>query len=83
MLPQARVQDVLALMPLIAHTVEPEQRLRVVSSDSADNRVLQCALAGEASHIVSGDGDLLALETFRGIAIVPPAEFLKLLKKNR
>lgn len=82
-LPQARVQDVLALLPLIAHTVEPEEELKIVPSDPADNRVLECAIAGEASHIVSGDGDLLALETFRGIAIVSPAEFLKLLKKNR
>ena len=82
-LPQARVQEVLALLPLIAHLVEPEEQLHIIRSDPADNRVLECALAGEASYIVSGDEHLTALETFRGIAIVTAAEFVKFLEKGR
>lgn len=82
-LPQARVQEVLALLPLVAHTVEPEEELKIIHSDSADNRVLECALTGEAGYIVSGDQHLLALRTFRSMAIVSPAVFLKLLKKAR
>ncbi len=36
-----------------------------------DNPIIAAALAGRASHLVSGDkGDLLALGTVRGVRIV-------------
>jgi predicted nucleic acid-binding protein len=41
---------------------------------------LECALAGEADFIVSGDKKhLLALRQFQGIPIVSPADFLRRL----
>ncbi len=80
-LPQARVQEVLALLPLIAYLVEPKEKLTVIRRDPADNRVLECALAGEASHIVSGDEHLLALKTFRGIPIMAATDFVKSFRK--
>ncbi len=43
-----------------------------VARDTADNRLLEAALAGEAEMIVSGDEDLLVLRAFRGIPIVTP-----------
>ena len=63
-LPQARVQEVLALLPLIAYIVEPKEKLTVIRQDPTDNRILECALAGDANHILSGDEHLLALKTF-------------------
>ena len=45
--------------------------------------VLECALAGEADYIVSGDKKhLLPLRQFREIPIVSPAEFLRRLKSS-
>ncbi|HVC93784.1 MAG TPA: putative toxin-antitoxin system toxin component, PIN family [Pirellulales bacterium] len=44
--------------------------------DPNDNKFLELAVSGNATHIVSGDADLLALHPFRGIAIVSPQEFL-------
>ena len=45
--------------------------------------VLECALAGEADYIVSGDKKhLLPLRQFRDIPIVSPAEFLRRLKNS-
>jgi putative PIN family toxin of toxin-antitoxin system len=82
-LPQDRVQEVLALLPLVAHMVEPEEKISVIHRDPADNRVLECAAAGEASHIVSGDDHLFALKRFRGIPIMKAADFLKVLRKQR
>ena len=81
-LPQLRVQEVLALLPIVAHMVDPEERLSVIRRDPADNRVLECAVAGKASHIVSGDDHLLGLKSFRGIRVVTPAIFFQLLKKQ-
>jgi predicted nucleic acid-binding protein len=39
--------------------------------------VLEAALAGDAEMVVSGDDDLLALRTFKGVPIVTPTEALK------
>ena len=44
--------------------------------DPKDNKFLELAVSGNAVCIVSGDKDLLDLQPFRGIPIVPPREFL-------
>jgi putative PIN family toxin of toxin-antitoxin system len=44
--------------------------------DAKDNKFLELAVSGGATHILSGDPDLLALHPFRGIAIVTPQAFL-------
>lgn len=44
--------------------------------DPRDDKFLELAAAGSADFIVTGDGDLLALDPFEGIAIVTPARFL-------
>lgn len=82
-LPQTQVREVLALLPHIAITVEPEERIAVVRRDPSDNRVLECAVAGEATHIVTGDKDLLDLKSFRNIPIMTPAVFLRILRPRR
>jgi putative PIN family toxin of toxin-antitoxin system len=60
----------------IATVVAPRHRLRVVRDDP-DNRVLECALTGRAEAIVTGDKALLALEEFRGTAVVTLAAYLE------
>ena len=45
--------------------------------DPKDNKFLELAVAGRASHLLSGDSDLLALHPFRGIAIVRSEDFLR------
>lgn len=44
--------------------------------DPDDDKVLEAAVVGRADCIVSGDGDLLVLDPFRGIPILSPAAFL-------
>lgn len=60
--------------------VETRDRLAVIKQDPGDNVILECAVGGSADVIVTGDKDLLALKEFRGIAIVSPAEFLRMFK---
>lgn len=49
--------------------VRPRRRLRILQ-DEPDNRILECALAGKADAIVTGDHALLALREFRGIRVI-------------
>ena len=50
-----------------------------VCRDPKDDRILELAVNGNATYIVTGDVDLLVLNPFRGIEILRPAEFLALL----
>jgi putative PIN family toxin of toxin-antitoxin system len=45
--------------------------------DRDDDVVLATALAGECSAIVTGDQDLLILDPFQGIRVLPPSAFWK------
>jgi len=45
--------------------------------DSKDDKFLELGVSGHATHVVTGDSDLLALDPFQGIRIVPPQELLK------
>ena len=44
--------------------------------DAKDNKFLELGVSGRADYVVSGDRDLLALNPFRGIPILTPAQFL-------
>jgi putative PIN family toxin of toxin-antitoxin system len=44
--------------------------------DPKDNKFLELALSGNATHIVTGDKDLLVLNLFRGVLILTPQIFL-------
>jgi putative PIN family toxin of toxin-antitoxin system len=44
--------------------------------DPDDNKFLELAVSGSASHIITGDADLLTLHPYRGIEVVSPKDFL-------
>lgn len=72
-------QAIEELLPY-AEVASPNIRLRVIRRDPADNRFLECALAGKAQYLVSGDDDLLSLGSFRRVCIVPVTAFLTILE---
>jgi len=61
--------------------VEPSKFLDVVKADHADNRILECALAGRAEAIISGDKQLLKLGEWEGIVILDLRQFLETFTK--
>jgi putative PIN family toxin of toxin-antitoxin system len=65
-----------AKLETICDLIHPTMVLDVVSDDPDDNRVLECAVAGRADYIVSGDRHLLNLKQHAGIAILTAREFL-------
>ena len=62
----------------ISRLVELGEMPRLVPDDPDDDKIVQCALVGGASHIVSGDKHLLALKSYQAIGILRPADFLSL-----
>ena len=59
-----------------AETVTITERI-AACRDPTDDKFLELAINGHADLIVSGDADLLVLNPFRGIPIVPPATFVQ------
>jgi putative PIN family toxin of toxin-antitoxin system len=43
--------------------------------DSKDDKFLELALNGEASHLITGDADLLILHPFQNIPVINPRSF--------
>jgi uncharacterized protein len=56
--------------------VTPSIAVEVVKDDPDDNRVLECAIAGKAAYIVSGDRHLLRLGEYEGMRIVTVRQFM-------
>ena len=55
--------------------VRPVALGQTVCRDPDDDAIISCALGGKAKVICSGDGDLLALNGFRGLEIMAPSDF--------
>ena len=65
----------------IANVAEPDIRINVIKSDEADNRILECGIAGDAALIVSGDTKhILPIKNYQGIKILSPIGFLSVLE---
>lgn len=59
----------------IAKVVETREKVNIIKRDPQDNKILECALAGEANLIITSDQDLIKLKTFKGIGIIHPKTF--------
>jgi putative PIN family toxin of toxin-antitoxin system len=75
---RALVED--ELLPYF-EVVNPKKRQRVIRRDPSDDKFLECAVAGRADVIVSGDSDLLELGNYQRIRIQSPAAFLAAIKR--
>lgn len=62
----------------VAIRINPERRVSVVDTDPDDDKLIECAVAGDADYIVTGDKHLLALGSYQGIQIITPAIFVNL-----
>jgi uncharacterized protein len=72
--PRLRTKYRLSEQVLRAELIRPDQRI-AVCRDPHHNKFLEAAVAGRAQVIVSGDQDLVRLDPFERIPIVPPERF--------
>jgi uncharacterized protein len=57
--------------------VEISGVLKAVPNDADDDMVVECAVIGKATHIVTGDKHLLSLMRYESISIIKAADFLQ------
>jgi putative PIN family toxin of toxin-antitoxin system len=76
---QGIIKALLKRLKTVGVFVDPKIELHIIEDDPDDNRVLECALAANASYIISGDEHLLGLEEYKGIIINTSTGFLTAL----
>jgi len=76
------VYFVIERLSAIAVVTPGELTLDAIHDDPSDNKILACAVEGEADFIISGDRYLTDLKEFQGIPIISPATFLALVKNE-
>jgi len=59
----------------VAERVEPDSTLAILT-DEPDNRILECAIAGDADAIVTGDRAMLALGRYETLEILTLKAYL-------
>jgi putative PIN family toxin of toxin-antitoxin system len=73
----SETQKVMRPLLEVADIIKPQHTLNIIKRCPADNRVLECAVEGECTLIVTGDRrDLLSLESYRHIKIIKARDFL-------
>lgn len=55
--------------------------VNAVAEDPTDNKVIACAVEGQADYVVASDDHLLKLERYSHIEILPPRRFLDVLEE--
>jgi putative PIN family toxin of toxin-antitoxin system len=62
--------------------VEPVPSRHTVPKDSADNSILQAALAAGVDYLVTNDDHLLGLDPFEGLRIISMNAYLQVLEDH-
>lgn len=79
-LTEAELQEFLTLLRHESQVVAPQTHLHL-SADESDNRYIECAVAGDADYLVTGDKKhLISVGGYQGIAILSPAAFLAVVR---
>lgn len=55
--------------------VHPTRKLKIVSKDAADNKIIECAVEANSSFIITGDKHLLDIKRYANIEIMSPKQF--------
>lgn len=72
------VAEILSFSTLI----EINRSLQVIADDPDDDKVIECAMTGEAGYIVSGDRHLLEMGEYKGIPIVRASAFVRMMAEQ-
>ena len=76
---ERRLRRRIRLVTRVGTIITPCIALNVIPDDPDDDRILECAVAGRANLIVSGDHHLRRLQVYEGIPIIRPIDFLRTL----
>jgi putative PIN family toxin of toxin-antitoxin system len=71
----ARIRAMLAVIRKTSKLVRPQRRLEI-SPDEADNRFYECAEAGKAGYLITGNAGHFPVD-HKGTRVITPREFIE------
>ena len=75
--------DIIADLLGFSRVVKITNTLKVIPADSEDDKIIECAVVGEANYIVTGDRrHLLPLGSYQGVRILTATDFLAQFSSN-
>lgn len=80
--PEHNIDKFVRRLSDISENLRPAIKLNIIKERESDNRVLECAVSGDAGLIVSGDKHLLKLKKYKNIPIVRPIYLTYLIKEE-
>lgn len=80
-IPTAEIVALKALLLQYAVLAPVSGKVSGVASHTEDDRILEAAVAGKSTYLVTGDAQLQKLKTFQGVHILSPRQFQALLPK--
>ena len=80
--PEHNIDKFVRRLSGISENIRPGNKLNVIKERESDNRVLEYAVSGNASLIVSGDKYLLKLKKYKNIPIVRLIYLTYLIKEE-
>ncbi len=75
------VEEFIAKLRGAASLVSDIPLLEGISRDPNDDMVIACAVAAQATYLVTRDKDLLTLTQYRKIRMTTPEQFIEILRK--
>jgi len=78
----ARTEELMKGLRRFALVTPGEAEVTGVARDPDDDKLLACAVEGEADYLVTGDNDLLALGSYQGIPIITAAASVRLFEDS-
>ena len=78
--PRKQINSLVKVVTLNSEIVYPKLQIAVVKKDPSDNKIIECALEGNADYIISGDKHLLEIKKYKEVEIISPSEFWSTLK---
>ena len=72
-----RVDIIIREIESITTMINPAKKYSIVSHDSDDNIIIDCAMESRVEYIITGDNDLLCLNKYKSITIINPALFIE------
>ena len=79
--PEHNIDKFVRSISHVCEIVKINQKLEIIKENASDNKILECAVNGNADLIISGDKHLLGLKIFEGIPIKNPKYFTYLVKE--
>lgn len=78
-----KIEDIVRTVLSLSILIKTKTKIDLIKEHPKDNIILEAAFNGKADYIISYDEHVLNMLEFRGIRILKPKEFLKLINESK